>query len=116
MLTGVSLAEARRVVEFSNEGDYRTSSSALRVALADSGVRMGRKVGSSSWDSLRRRPVRAIAAVRSHTTRGGNARWHWTLFDGLDRTPRLLDPERGVRTDFGRVKLSWYHLIRHDGS
>lgn len=116
MLTGTSLTAARAAIEFNNDGDYRTYPSGLRRVLCTAGIRLGRKVECSSWDGLRKRSVRAIAAVRHHVTPSGLDRWHWILFDSTGDVPRAFDPERGIRTDFGRIRLSWYHLLIEAGA
>jgi hypothetical protein len=115
MLTGKSLTEARSEIQLTNDGDYRTYPSDLRRALANSSIRLGRKVDCSSWDSILNRSVQALVAVRHTVTPNGLDRWHWLLFDGTCSSPRLLDPERGIRTDFGRIRLKWYHLVTPDG-
>lgn len=116
MLTGSSLAKARAAIRFTNGGDYRTYPSNLRQALAKSGIRLGRKVKCSSWNALLGRSVLAISAVHHYVTPSGLDRWHWLLFDGTGAEPRLLDPQRGIRTDFGRIHLSWYHLVTTDAA
>lgn len=114
MLTGMPLKEARSAIQFSNDGDYRTYPSDLRRILATTGIRLGRKVACFSWKVLLDRPIRAVVAVRHHVAPKGLDRWHWVLFDGSGDMPRVLDPERGIRTDFGRIHLSWYHLVIED--
>ena len=113
MLSRMSLSEARESIQFANDGDYRTYPSDLKIALAKERIVLGRKVCSSSWDSLFHRPVRALAAVRYTVNVSGRERWHWLIFDGAGQKPLIFDPEKGVRTDFGRIRLSWYHIIKY---
>lgn len=116
MVTGTSMREARKAIQFKNSENFRTRSTDLRSALAISRFRLGRKVECSSWDKLLGREVIALVAARHHITPNGEHRWHWLVFDGTNtKEPRALDPEKGIRDDFGRIRMSWYHLITKAG-
>lgn len=99
------------MIRFGNQENYRTYPGDLRLALRNSGIRLGRQVSCASWDALKARAVKALAAIRYQVMRNGAERWHWVVFDGTGKLPRILDPERGARNDFGRMHIKWYHLV-----
>lgn len=120
MLTGTSLARAKKNIQFRNSGNLRTFSPDLRQALAKSNIRLGRridtrlKIGPGSrvdtklWEKLISGKAQALVALWRPPSAKNEARWHWVVFD----REGVLDPKKShIRTDYGRMRIWWYHPI-----
>src|SRR5262249_23148150 len=66
-----------------------------------------------AWDAL---PKRALLAIKWHRMRG-RAYWHWVVFVRDPSKAYVLDSsanlKRHVRTDFGRMKPTWFLIVNH---
>ncbi len=108
-----SLVKIRQRIHFGNDHDDRTYPKDLRSTLKTFKRRLGRAVKTQDWSLLIGRRVHALAAIRYRKSGEKPGRWHWVVFDGYRARPAVLDPEKGLRRDFGRMRLHWYHLISH---
>jgi hypothetical protein len=115
MVAGLTLRAAREKFAFPKPGYYGADVDDMRRAFEASGKRLGRKVRSRTWARLRERntPITALVAVsmaRRGTRNAGY--WHWVLFNGNHDYYEILDPKRGRRQSEGKLRISWYHLIK----
>lgn len=115
MLTGASYARVLRQYRrlFPDERGYRTEPPDIRRLLTIFGFILGRKVRTRRWTMLRRRALVAINRDRA------TGYWHWVVFEPQGQGGYVLDPKGkrsgGRRRDFGRMRLTWYHIVSRQG-
>lgn len=112
-LAGVSYAQAKRAANrlgiFAEDPRLWSETQPVRDLMEHFHVRAASKeTPFVSWDAL---PDTALLAIKWHREKG-RAFWHWVVFWRGPRGPVVLDSKqalcRHVRTDFGRMKPTWW--------
>ena len=109
MLTGKGIHTIRREL-YGDIDNQRTHAHDLKPILSRHGLRLGRKVESNCWTMLLGRPLTALVAIRFRSLAGADY-WHWVIFDGTRGGGTVYDPQKGIRRDWGRMRLAFYHIV-----
>lgn len=109
-----TLRKARKLIEFPNDGDFRTTHTEIRNALEPFGVTIGRKISCNDWKILRESVSVALVAVNHSIDSEDNIpKWHWLVYDNTGTPPRILDPnKKTVRKSHGNTRVAWFHHVR----
>jgi len=113
VLAGVSYAEAKLVANrlgiFAEDSKLWSETGYVRRLVKKFGFRSARtEVPFTSWEAL---PNLALLAIKWHKERD-RAFWHWVVFWRGSRGPVVFDSKRDLRnherTDFGRMRPTWF--------
>jgi hypothetical protein len=120
-LAGVNYRQAQRVANrlgiFADDPRLWSETGYVRRLLKEFGIRSARtKVPFTSWEAL---PDLALLAIKWRRERG-RPFWHWVVFWRGIYGPVVLDSKRDLRnherTDFGRMKPTWFVRIERISS
>lgn len=91
MLSGISLLEARQLVDKAKtkKRGSRTFPSDLRKALAIHSIKLGKEVYVESWSQIRKRLSLALLVVNYNESKNT---WHWVVYNCTDSKFPIFDP------------------------